>query len=549
MTTFVSQKMTRRNIPRRHVYIMPEQSQPFYWDTGCKSPWSIISSLNQDATNEIRNPSFERNITGWQPWAETQATTNLVTLSRDNTVAYAGIASLKVTAPAGAPEYGTTYAANEIQASVYPAVVAPFGDPFYGTVRVKGCPGDTITMQLVMDGDLPPGVNYQVEAHPVTVQCNGDWHELSTYCLPTLVATDGTVAIPTGAPVRMEILNDNASRCGSFHVDAASMTELEAQYFDWDTFGVTWDGTPHLSTSTASRYTRGLGAKVNFSDLGFNLFGDEGHGYPPIENITRSYAQRNGASLQGSRLLPRVITLQLEISSCCGPEEIHEMRRKLINALSFPYNNQCPQEIKLSYQLFDDCCNPTTSELTIPVVLEGGLQSLRTSPFTERIALQFVANTDVMWSETNDSAKKLTTNGAGTAVVTKGSGDVYPVLNISAGSSPLQVSGIVNDSVESRLTLGVPNPPYTIPAGQTLVINTNPQEFSMTLEPSGVDVKGQLNYPLSDLTTWRFVQGYNSVRLETAGTVAANSSFWTTWKEQHLSTDGVTVYKTCCGGC
>ena len=197
--------------------------------------------------------------------------------------------------------------------------------------------------------------------------------------------------------------------------------------------------------------------------------------------------------------------------------------------------------------MLNDCCEPISSPLEIPVLYQGGLEFTRNNPFSERIALQFIANQNVYWRSPTESSSALTTTGTGTNVYNEGNAPAYPVVKLTAGSSALTINRVINDTNGTAIGLGVPNLGYTIPAGSYVTINTDPKNFSAVLQPGNVDISSQINHEFSNISQFKLTPGDNSMRIE--GSAGGNAAVTVTYREQYQSVDSVKIYNDCasCG--
>ena len=512
---------------------VPEPPPSHYWH-GCKSYWSITTPLGRNATNLLYNPSFETDTDGWGVVDPGDA----VTLS--TATAVHGSRSALVTTTAG--PYSLVYGKNQGFVSPHPLLTVPIGQQVSACVWVKANRGDEIQLQLFHESAFP-GTNLTITNPTAKIAATGDWQQICT----SFKAVYRSGPVITTIDLAMDVFNQNGSAANQMFVDHAIVAVgSTVQPFNGDTAGATWNGTPHRSFSTLNRFARGYGAKTNLTDLCFDVIGDEGHGMPPIENLTTSFATGDGARFQRTKRLPRVISIIGVMQGCNDPTELHECRQKLIDALGYKFEGQCNQELILTYQMIDDCCNEISSALEIPVLYQGGLEFTRNSLFSERIVLQFVANQNVYFRAIHDSSAALATNGAGVTVANDGNAPTYPTITMRAGAAALTINRIVNDTNQTAMALGVPTVGYTIPAGSYVILNTDPRSLTATLYPGGTDISGQINHEQSYAGQFKLTPGDNSMRIE--GTAGAGAEVTAQWRAQYQSVDSVELY-TNCGEC
>lgn len=514
-----------------------EDAPPHYWGGDC-SYWSIVKPLATDVTNQVANPSFERDIDGWT------TSTGAVPLVRSQFGVVGGYRGT-ATPPPGSGAYSVIYGPN-FAVSALPQAVVNQNRTMYGCVWVRAKAGNTLRVNMIYDGIFGGFAPYAIVGEQTTVQATGQWQRIC--CSFT-----ATALFPTGItqwPLALQIETDNAAG-GNLDVDAAIMSEsIESSYFDGDAGnGFTWAGASHASFSTASRFSRTYGTEINFADLGIDIYADAGWGHAPVENITTSFAQLNGSHFQRQRLLPRTLTLTAAINACCSVTQVHKARKALIDAMTYAFYEICTEEMLLTYQVRSECCGALSVPIGILVSYQAGLEGLRTNPYFEKLALQFVSNNDPTFFDIYETNVVLSpANLTGTSIQATGNAPMYPIIELRAGANPVTINRVINDTGQYGLALGVPNVGYTLPANNYLIIDTDPRSFSATLYPSNTSLMSQINFPGSNVVgRAMMLPGFNSWRADW-GTPNVGQELLIRWRNRFLSADSL-YYLNGCGTC
>lgn len=501
--------------------------------------WSIVKPLGVDLVNYVANPSFERDTTGWFP------STATVALTRTRF----GIAGgYKLTAtPAGAGTYGVYYGADS-SGSGFSIANVPQGQTMYACVWLRAKVNTTIRVSLFFDGAFGGTPPYALEGRQTQITATGQWQRA---CCSFTASPRFTTAV-TQWPLGLKIETDNQYG-GNLDIDAAVMTlGLQADYFDGDSgSGIGWAGAAHASLSVASRYSRIYGTTENFVDLGFDIYSDAGWGMPPIENVTTSFAMLNGAHYQRTRLTPRTLTLTAIINAQCSPTKVHRVRKALIDAMTYRFDEICTEEMLMIYQVRSECCGALSFPIGIRCTYAAGLEGLRTNPYYERVTLSFVANNDPTFFDLYETTVVLSNaNLTGTSISAAGNTGMYPIIELRAGANPVTINRIINDTAAYAIALGVPTVGYTLPANNYLIIDTDPRNFSATLYPAGTSVMSQVNFPSSNAVgRAMMIPGVNSWRADWASS-PGDQELLIRWRNRYLSADSLTYIggcSLCCG--
>lgn len=529
-----------RNLTRR-LHPVIDKGPSYYWHHGygCKSFWSVITPLAAEIRNYLFNPSMEGEDQEWI----TEDFINGGSVERSPFAAFDAGFGLRVFAPPAATQYEANRAAMGSSPIPYPGFVALYGKRLFGSLWIRGHKGDTINTCFEIDGVLG-GVIATLAKDCATIEATGQWQRVQFSVLATYVS--GFMA--TGVPVQIRVVNDNGSGAGFFDIDAGyvGFDTPPDTFFDGDSDGASWTGTPHASQSIVSRFSRTVGNRQNFYDLGLDIYADEGWGHPDVENITTSYARLDGAHFQRTKFLPRVIRISFDIQicpGCNGTKEIHRIRQNLIKALNYRYKRTCNTPLVLIYQPVDDCCKPIGCEVRLPVVYNGGLEGNRQALHMEKIVLEFVAYDEVTWRESQSRSVTLPENGTTLDFDVGGDDDTYPILRIAPGANgPMTLNRIVNFTVEAALAFGVPTLGYVIPANSYLIVNTDPTLFSATLYDAlgnETSVENIINFAQSDIQNFRLVpDGSNALAFEGTPAPSGNTLINVYWSNRWLSADG-----------
>lgn len=498
---------------------VPEGIGEHYWhDAGAKGNWSIIKPYGYSATNAAVNPSVETNANRW-------FAINTSTVIRNNTAAIHGDYGLNVF---------TTAANQGVGYEMFPQF--SFNTVYWACVSIDGDAGAIATLTFEY------GEGVFRFATPATITLPGYPVRICARFGP--VPTDAGPILPT-LPVSVRF-----DRAGEYYVDGLVLTTTDepiTSYFDGDSPGASWQGTPHASASSIDAFSRVFGERVNFNEIGFNITGNMGFGLTPRQLITTSYARLNGAHYQRSKDLPRVVSLTGTFEGP-SPADMHEARQALIDTMIWRFKNQCTQELLLCYSLVDDCGNQISEELQIPVEYQAGLEGLWGTLDRERATLTFVANTEQSFASSFDSSVDLSINGT-TIIDYEGTDDAWPEIYIYPGAGGLNLTAIHNDTTGHSVYFGtsaVGGNPNALPLvfGQYAILRTNPaQRISLDLydytaggSPVVTRIMHYIRYQLSQVGLLRLVPGENQFRAP-ASLVSSGARVFLRYRNRYLSVD------------
>lgn len=511
----------------RQFFLVGERPPPSYLHTGrdgC-SFLEVSSPLGDPDINLIQNPSFELSTDGWTSIQSVGTTFESVTEG------YSGAFALQVTADVGSTLYDiafTSFLGDVGFVNPFGAIFVGADNMVYGSVWVRGCRGDNITMQLIRDGVgvIIPG---ETTTNPsVTIKANGQWQRITTTWLANV---DRNVA--------MLITNDNESGCGEMLVDAAKISLNDTVYFDGDSIGGSWDGAPHESTSRVDQFSS-LTSPVNLTDLGLDIINYEGFGVPPVDNLSTSFARQHGSHFQRQRFLPRTLTIQADVQACDKWSDTFRKRCDLVNTLfAYKFRETCRFDLILYWTLRDDCCNPLTTRLAIPVIYSEGLSGLTNHLWSERITFQLVAHEQLFWyEESPQSSENIPLTPGSTRPNVEGNQPSHPIIWVIADQNPITLTSITNDVGAVRFAIGSPTVGYTVPAGNVLRVDTNPLSFNMTetdINGTETTVTNQFNYEFSSpLGSFLLVPGENNLRIDADSTIPTDARIFVQWRNQYL---------------
>lgn len=509
---------------------IPVEAQPAYWhrrhNPRAFSFWSLFVPVGEDVTNLAVNGSAEINLDRWSvidPF--------LVNLTRETNQVHTG--GFSVCATANNPQsivvlYDMT---NEwVDNTEYTVCVSVFGP---GGITA-GLDTTNLTDSTTFGSSpfMAPCRNTDRQSNR-TVLDGLNWHRLCMR-IPAQILAPGNDAV-----IAFQFGEIPETTVGPVYIDSLVIVEgrRELEYFDGNTVGGQWNGAENASTSTLSRFSTASGEKFYLSELGLDIYSDAGWGMPPQDLVTRNFARFDGAELKRLRNLPRTISISGIVENCTL--EMHERRCALIKALSYRFDNICPQEILLGYQLIDSCGTPITKELVIPVKYRSGLEGLRTSLDNERINLQLIANTQPLWRETNENSILPVQNGL-TQVNYEGTAPAPIIIEFRAGPvADMRIFEVENQISNAQVIFidpdngGIAGKP--IIAGRSNIIDTTPGSFEFyTPNATFPDQLRFIDYINSDISLLNLVQGNNQMYLEWQG---ADSEVVMHWYNYHYSVD------------
>lgn len=226
--------------------------QQFSPDDGPAGSFHYGSLIDIATTNQVRNPSFEVDTTGW-------STTGSPTFARDTSIKYIGTASGKVSVPTGA-----NFAGVITPPRADADVAAAANDIWSASAWIYTATTKTVRLYLQYltsgDGSISGGTHFVDSA-------GSGWRRVTV-----------TGAAPaTTAKVEMQATNNNTDQGAfDFYIDGA---QLEEQF--WPTTycdgtlgpGYAWSGTAHDSASTRAAGFHIISSKPAFISYNEELIG------------------------------------------------------------------------------------------------------------------------------------------------------------------------------------------------------------------------------------------------------------------------------------
>jgi len=502
----------------RGYHNVPPSAGEHYWhDEGAKGYWSIIKPYGIAATNIALNPSVERSADHWL------ALGGGSTVLRTPLGAIYGNEGLQVT---------TTGINEGVGYEFLPQFDLITPTPYSACISIDGTPGTIATFEFAHD-NVPDSdrliARIRLPGYPVRV------------CAHLKATSNNTLAPTLPISVRFD-------RPGVYQVDGLVIVESldpVVFYFDGDSPGGDWDGTPHDSESSIDAADRTLGDRINFNEIGFNIVSASGFGVSPRQLITTNFARLNGAHLQRVRDNPRTIALTGTFEG--SPAEMHAARCDLVDALTWRFKNQCTQEATLCYSLVDDCGCQVSKELQIPVEYQAGLEGTWNTLDRERATVVFVANSEQSFSEAFDSSASFDVTSIGVKTLTidyAGNDDAWLEVTI-LGS--ITVASIKNTTTGNEVHFGTTlagGNPNSIPlaAGEYAILRTNPaKRISLDFYPGGTRIMHYIRYLQSQMGLFRLVPGQNVL---TVDVIARDDGcrVYVRWRNRYQSVD-------CLGDC
>lgn len=342
--------MAYRSNPRSFD-IVPDLSNGYFIEDG-KGWIGIIKP--ETGRNDITNPSFERNTTGW--------TASNSTIVRSVTQQYRGIYSLKVT-PTNGNAAGVVCAIAGISTTV----------PNTMSVYLFGHPGDTY--QLYAGSAFG---TRSVASQLREVVGSGRWQRLVITC---------------HAGGNMIVARKSGGTTNPFYLDCAQSEEKAyvTTYMDGDETGMLpyvqsyyWGGLSHSSKSYRLANGNG-GREMNLLDLGFRLMAIVGLGMLPIVNASLPYAN-GGGIYQRSIYQARGFSLAGAITAT-GLSELQKQRAALVELCS-PFNLGEQQPLLMKYHVLDDDGQDALVG-NIECAYESGLEGALDNYHQERVGITF----------------------------------------------------------------------------------------------------------------------------------------------------------------
>lgn len=342
--------------------------------------WNIIQPAA--ATNLIRNPSFEANVTDGWTLTGTGAAVALAT-----GYPWVGARNAKITAASSGN--AVLYSNNIALAN---------GATIYGQCRLTRFSSASCDITIY-------------DATNTTTRATA---EPASNGVPELVTVSWTNNTGGDVNVQLRIRNKMADGTTNIHVDACQM-ELtqETTYLDGDmTGGYYWNGVPHNSASTRRAEEATGGLLLNLAtDLDFVPSAWDGTGMPPVNNLSSPLALRPGELFEAQTINARSFSITGGIYGD-SVSDFHRKKQALILALN-PNNvkiNQRSQPRTLRY-------TGAGTQKEIRAVYDGGLeQGLPDGSTQKDIPLRFRAP-DPLFYEVGETGKVTDTTDSATARV------------------------------------------------------------------------------------------------------------------------------------
>lgn len=496
------------------VSVPPDGGEHYWHGQGEQGYWSLSKPYSDVIVNAAVNPSVELNANRW-------AALTGATVFRSTDGAIHGNQGLQVITSAA--NHGVGY-------DMFPGF--SFGTTYCVCISVDGPEGAVATLRF--EYASPPG-QAVVGVSQTLITLPGYPIRICTR-LPANMTSPTTILY---VAVRF-------SQAGEYKVDGLVITATEVPvttYFDGDSPNAVWLGIPHSSTSSTTGFSRTFGEPVDFNEIGFNITGSTGFGLSPRQLITTPFARLNGAHLQRVKDLPRVITLTGLFEGT--PEEMHEARRNLIDALTWRFKNQCTQEVLLTYMLRDECGCRISPALQIFAEYQAGLEGLWGALDRERATLTFVANSQQSFSDPFDSTADLFINGT-TIITNEGNDDAWLEIYMWPGAGGMNVSEIHNDTTGHHVYFGTSasgGNPTALPLafGEYAILRTDPtQRISLDIYAPGSSTRAMhyIRYAQSQVGLVRLVPGENQFRV-VAPLLSTGSRVFFNWRNRYLSVDSL----------
>jgi len=185
---------------------------------------SAITNNVTQLTNLVTNPSFETNTTSWTSGGTGVDT--VTSIARDTSEFYTDTASLLITWKAFTTKQGVTYALTGLTNGAHYVAMA----------RVKNGAGDATECNLECGG---------VTGYTSSNLLRGSWQRLEVRWTQT--GTTAQLGLVSGATTATDVTY--LDTVAVFRID--NLYTQAPEYFDGGSFGASWSGTAHASTSTS----------------------------------------------------------------------------------------------------------------------------------------------------------------------------------------------------------------------------------------------------------------------------------------------------------
>lgn len=332
--------------------------------------WSIIRP--QAATNLITNPSVETATTGYS------ATSTGTTIAAGTTYVRRGYRSLTVTPTSSTGE-----------GAYFGTITMTSGTSYTASVDVLGVAAIPYSLYI--------GDTSGTAKATTSITGSGYWKRQTVTW-----ACDGT------ASYRVYLCKGASASTAAYYLDGLQVeaTAYATTYIDGDQTGTAdgykWTGTPNASTSTRSAQERAGGREYYLdTDITTRILLFDGVGVAPLEVFSEQRALLPGAEFQGTRTMPREMTLVIQTGSTSAAG-FHSQRKDLIDLVK-PDLVSPEQPFVLRYY----GANTSTDAIEISVVYAGGLElNSPTSYRVDKVAMRLVAF-DPYWYELGNASAVL----------------------------------------------------------------------------------------------------------------------------------------------
>lgn len=410
------------------------------------SNWKLIVPQATDIDNLINNPSFETGMTNW---------TN-----------QGGASSARDTANATRRLYS---------AKVTPAVGTNLSGISSGAINLTS--GNTYYVKFDFVG--ASGVDYTIALAPAfTTDITG------TGALQT-IELSGTSGATVGSA--LFIRRRDLGTADDFYVDRVIATEsIDAEYFDGDSPGASWNGLSDISTSTLSSNSRAGGEVKDFkTDYLFGVRDIIGAGYVPITVSVDNYALQPGGALNNIKIQPAPFTL---VGTIVGNCSLTVARKNLIEVLSkdaVPPDAQGFQPVRIRY-------TGATTDKERAAHYEDGLGANWTivNQIHERLPLRFLSP-DPFWYAILDSAMLLDEEDSATLRYIAGREDgQWSDLGLTANPTTAGTVYAIKRAADGTFYVGGDFTGFDGNAGWDYIVNYDPFSGAFSQVGGASDLNG-----------------------------------------------------------
>lgn len=323
--------------------------------------WEVIAPIAR--TNEVLNPSFETNTTGY--------TAGAGALARSTLKQYHGAYSAQYT-PSAALNDGFFYGTISTTAQQFRAI----------SCKWLGQPNIPYALTLATTGG--------VDLVTYVFRATGRWQWLWLYWLETSTTTRRIYFRKNGSAdvhpyyidgVQSEVINTGESV--STYIDGDQQGFLPNQF----PVPYGWNGTAHASSSYRSAQTRAGGYVLPFKKYGFILLAMIGLGTPQAQNVNTDYAQIDGGYPNFTRKPIGQFTLTGNVS-----ENTYGQLRASRSRLGQLFDRDVAaldQPLLLRYAHADRCDNISSDQAAIPCKYVTGWEGQTNNSYAQVITMTF----------------------------------------------------------------------------------------------------------------------------------------------------------------